>query len=167
MINVGHIGRFSPEKNHDFILELAKVSKSKKYPICFNLIGVGPLLPTIQNKVVIGNLQDYVKLQGASDAIPQMMNSFDCFILPSTVEGFGLVLLEAQAASLPCFVSHAIQPEAILDLNLVKSLDYNPEIWVESILQSNLNSKMILSSFKNSDLDYRSIIKKIEGIYED
>jgi glycosyltransferase EpsF len=170
VVQVGHVGRFSSEKNHEFIIELARFSKLNKSPVCFNLVGAGPLLQTIQDQIEKENLQDYVKLKGISNQIPQIMNEFDCFILPSTVEGFGLVLLEAQASGLPCFVSHAIQPEAILDLNLVKSLDYNVKEWIENILQVkqySFESSQILSSFKRANLDYLSIIKKIENIYEE
>lgn len=170
LIRVGHVGRFSHEKNHTFILKLAKFSKLNNYPICFDLVGTGPLLASIQAEIVKSNLQRYVNLIGVSDNIPELMNSFDCFILPSQVEGFGLVLLEAQAASLQCFVSYAIQPEAILDLNLVRILDFDAEKWVNHILavrKNKLNSTKVLASFKNAGLDYQAIIKKLESIYEE
>ncbi|MGI2030311.1 glycosyltransferase [Endozoicomonas acroporae] len=169
IIQVGHVGRFSPEKNHAFILELAKFAKLNKHPICFNLVGAGPLLKSTQQEVVRYNLQDFVKFIEPSNQIHQLMNQFDCFVLPSTIEGFGLVLLEAQASSLPCFVSHSIQSEAILDLNLVKSLDYNVEDWITNILSSKKNkleSSDIINSFKRAGLDYDSIIRKLEFIYE-
>lgn len=168
-IQVGHVGRFTQEKNHFFILELAKFSKQNKYPIFFNLVGTGPLVTTVQDEIDKYNLRDYVKLAGESTNIPEVMNSFDCFILPSTVEGFGLVLLEAQAASLQCFVSRAIQPEAILDLNLVKLLDMDAQEWVKQILlvkHCSYSQNQILSAFSRAGLDYPSIIKVLEKTYE-
>jgi glycosyltransferase EpsF len=40
-----------------------------------------------------------------------MRACMDAFILPSLWEGFGLVLIEAQAAGLPCVVSNAVSVE--------------------------------------------------------
>lgn len=168
-IQVGHVGRFTQEKNHFFILELAKFSKQNNYPIFFNLVGTGPLLTIIEDEIDKHNLHDYVKLIGSSNNIPELMNSFDCFVLPSRVEGFGLVLLEAQAASLQCFVSRAIQPEAILDLNLVKLLGMDAQEWVEQILlvkHCRYSQNQILSAFSRAGLDYPSIIEVLERTYE-
>ena len=168
-IQVGHVARFTEVKNHKFILELARYAKQKDYDMCFNLVGDGDLLPVIKAQIQQHKLQDYICLHGASDNIAQMMSGFDCFILPSTVEGFGLVLLEAQAANLPCIVSQAIQPEAILDLGLVKYLDFDVKKWVEEISfisKGQYTSSDILSAFNRAGLDFNSVMNKLEDIYE-
>jgi glycosyltransferase involved in cell wall biosynthesis len=41
----------------------------------------------------------------ADDRMPALMRAADVFAFPSEREGFGLVVLEAQAAGLPCVVS--------------------------------------------------------------
>ena len=44
------------------------------------------------------------------------MASLDVFIFPSKYEGLGIVLIEAQAAGIPCVVSNKIPNEADLGL---------------------------------------------------
>ena len=64
----------------------------------------------------------YEPIKEIREDINVMLHSMDVFVFPSIFEGLGLVLLEAQAAGLPCIVSEAIQPEADLGLNLFTNL---------------------------------------------
>lgn len=168
-IQVGHVGRFTEVKNHDFIIKLACYARQKEYDMCFNLVGGGDLLPAIKAQVEQLELQSYITFHGTSHNVPQMMNEFDCFILPSTVEGFGLVLLEAQASGLPCIVSKAIQPEAILDLGLVKYMNFDVEKWVEEIRgtdKKQYSAGDIVTAFSRAGLDFDSVMNRLEEIYE-
>jgi glycosyltransferase involved in cell wall biosynthesis len=47
------------------------------------------------------DMNERVVFLGFTDDIPEVMNSFDCFVMPSSSETFGLVILEAMASGLP------------------------------------------------------------------
>ena len=168
-ILVGHIGRFSLEKNHDFILKCAEYAKQNKLPLFFILIGDGEEKNTVDRYVKDKLLSDFVTILGQRSDIPSLIHSFDKFILPSTVEGFGLVLVEAQVCGKQCVVSQAIQPEAILDLNLVTQLDFDVELWCKELLKPTkniTNKSCILQSLQNAKMDLNSTIKLFEDLYE-
>jgi glycosyltransferase involved in cell wall biosynthesis len=61
----------------------------------------------------------------------------DCFVFPSRYEGLGLVVVEAQAAGLPCIISDRIPTEAIVDhsMVLVLPLEASPEEWAAEVLR--------------------------------
>lgn len=74
--------------------------------------------------MIPGNQVDVSKMYAVSDYM----------IFPSIYEGFGIVLIEAQAMGIPCFVSEAIQSEADVGLLTYIRLDAGVDIWAETIL---------------------------------
>ena len=71
---------------------------------------------------------------GVRDDIPDMMNLFDAFVFTSVFEGLGNVCIEAQSAGLPCFVSNAIQNEAIVSNHVWRySLELSSREWAQQI----------------------------------
>ena len=62
----------------------------------------------------------------------------DAFLLPSLFEGLPVVLVEAQTAGLPCFVSDAVDPGAAFT-DRVRFLPVNdPEAWAAAIAAASL-----------------------------
>lgn len=140
---IGHIGRFSEQKNHLFLIDvfyhLRKYDKSYK----LLLIGGGPLYETIVNKVNRLNLTSDVVFLGVKSDVHNYLNIFDLFILPSLFEGLPVVGVEAQANNLPCVFSDAITKElSITKNNTFISLDKSAEEWAEI-----LSKKCVLSSY--------------------
>ena len=95
----------------------------------------------------------------------------DLFIMPSIYEGLGLVLLEAQAASVPCLVSEAIQPEADLGIGLLKKLKLSDDIgkWTEKaneMIKINKKDKeIIIKGFEDKGYKVEDIINKLYEVY--
>ena len=71
-------------------------------------MGDGPLRGMVETAVKNLHVEDCVILVGLRSDIPQLLQSFDVFMLPSFYEGMPLSVLEAQAAGLPCFISNCI-----------------------------------------------------------
>lgn len=128
---IGHIGRFDPVKNHQFLLEVFAEFVKLCPAANLMLVGEGPLKPEIEEQVINKNLSDSVRFLGVRSDVPAILNALDLFILPSLSEGLGIVLIEAQAAGLPSLVSDAVPTEADLDLNLLqyKSLAEGSNAW--------------------------------------
>ena len=134
---VCHIGRFNPQKNHSFIIdvfnEIIKMEPSAK----LLLVGTGSGFNSIKNKVIDLNLTDSVEFLGVRSDVPALLMCSDCFIFPSLYEGLGIVGIEAQASDLPCFFSDRIPFECKVTDNVTFiSLYKSPSYWAEQILRS-------------------------------
>lgn len=133
---IGHVGRFVDVKNHTFLIDVvAEAVKLDPDTVCL-LIGDGPLRPEIQQKVQDCGLSRHVVFAGLRADIPRVMKAaMDCFVFPSHYEGLGIVLIEAQAAGLPCIYSDVIPKEVIIvpELMHAASLDSPAADWVKVI----------------------------------
>ena len=109
---VGHVGRFYPQKNHSFLIEIAQEVLSKRPDTNFLLIGDGPLRPEMEARVRQMGLSKKIHFIGIRTDVPRLMlGAMDLFLFPSLYEGLGLCLLEAQAAGLHCLVSDTVPDE--------------------------------------------------------
>ena len=111
---IGHVGRFSYQKNHEFLLKLFS-HFIKKYPSSLlMLIGTGEKFEEMQEMAHSLGIDSKVLFLGLRKDVNKLMQAMDCFILPSRFEGLGIVGIEAQAAALPCFFADTIPPEILI-----------------------------------------------------
>jgi glycosyltransferase involved in cell wall biosynthesis len=134
---VGHVGRFVEPKNHLFFVDIAAEIAKREPTAYFLLVGDGPLRTKIEEKVGQVNPVGHVVFAGARDDVPRiMLGAMDCFVFPSLFEGLGIVLIEAQAAGLPCVYSDVVPQEATVVSQLIHtlSLKQSADTWAEAIL---------------------------------
>lgn len=144
---VGHVGRFSTPKNHKFLIEIFNEINKTHQNILLILVGHGPLLPEIKNKVLEYDLTDKVKFLGVRSDIDDLLNAFDLFMFPSLYEGLPVTVVEAQASGLPCFISDSISKEVDLGLNKVEFISLsNKSDWIEKVNKYNRNISREFSS---------------------
>ena len=134
---IGHIGRFMPQKNHTFLIdvfsEFNKIVPQSK----LLLLGDGPLFNEIVDKVETQGLKDKVVFAGVQEQPEKYYQAMDCFLLPSLYEGLPVVGVEAQMNGLPCFFSDGITAEAkILDSTIYLPLESNAKTWAKEIEQT-------------------------------
>jgi glycosyltransferase involved in cell wall biosynthesis len=109
---VGHVGRFVKSKNHHFLLKIAADILKLRPDIHFLFVGDGPLKAEIEQQSRAVSISGNVHFPGSRSDIPRLMQGcMDTFVFPSMWEGFGLVLIEAQAAGLPCILSDTVSEE--------------------------------------------------------
>ena len=118
---LGHVGRFSYQKNHDYLLDIFAAVQRERPDAILLLIGGSvedtSFLDAAHEKAERLGLAGRVRFLGLRDDVPALMQAMDAFLLPSHFEGLPLVGIEAQAAGLPCFVSDVVSRElAITDL---------------------------------------------------
>jgi glycosyltransferase involved in cell wall biosynthesis len=114
---VGTVARVGRQKNLQLLVESAKLTL-ERVPQCHILI-IGPpddaayaasLVRWVEEHGLGGNIHF---LGGRSD-IPSLIRQLDVFALSSDFEGFGLVILEAMAASKPVVATRCGGPEEII-----------------------------------------------------
>ena len=171
-IVIGHIGTLKESKNHKFLIEIAKYMTEQNIDVKLLLVGEGSLRKELEDLAKEYNISDRVHILGIREDINVMLHSMDVFVFPSIFEGLGLVLLEAQAAGLPCIVSEAIQPEADLGLNLFTklNLDSGVDIWSKEILKvankKEYNLDKINSAFEEKEYSTNKCICKLMKAYD-
>lgn len=166
---IGHVGRFSDEKNHAFLIDVFAEFLKLKPESKLMLIGSGELENEIKEKVNILNITDKVIFIGNVNNVYDYYQAMDCFVLPSKFEGLGMVGIEAQAAGLPCFVSNGCPKELKITENLEYiSLSDSPQKWAKAILKkSNIERKDVSEEIDNAGFDVREEIVRIEKMYKE
>lgn len=165
---IGHIGRFMSQKNHTFLIDIFYEVVKRQHNSKLLLIGDGPLYDEMVNKVHTLNLDDKVVFTGVKQNAYDYYNAMDVFVLPSLYEGFGMVLIEAQANGLPCVASTEV-PE---DVNVANQVDFislndSVEYWANHIvhLDTQIDRGAYFYKIKNSAFDIKSEAKKLEDKY--
>jgi O-antigen biosynthesis protein len=100
------VGRLSEEKNPNVFVGAAKtLISSKKYQnLKFYVIGDGPMHDEIV-KAIDGAKSSKLIYLGYKAEVAEYLAAGDIFVLPSSIEGFPLSLLEAMAMGLVCVAS--------------------------------------------------------------
>lgn len=163
---IGHVGRFYPEKNHKFIIELFS-EYSRHHSHCKLLLaGNGPLQAEIQNLVNQKGLGDKVIFSGLQKDVVGFYGAMDVLLLPSTREAFPMTLVEAQYNGLPCLVSAAVPKEtAITDNVFPLPIDDNKP-WCEKISSLNVVIDRENPQIKSERFDIRTCYKTLESLYK-
>lgn len=132
---LGHVGRFSHQKNHTYLIDVfAKFHKVHNESVLV-LVGDGPLRPGIEKKVMDLKLKDKVKFIGIRSDIHRLLQAFDVFVFPSLHEGLPVSLIEAQGSGVSCLISDNISNEVDLGSNLVEFIPlHDKNKWVKKIM---------------------------------
>ena len=133
---VGHVGHFSYQKNHAFLLSVFAEIARREPKAHLLIIGEGDGKAEVQEQAQRLNVSDKVVFYGATENVPPLLWVMDAFVFPSRFEGCGNALLEAQAAGLPCFASKGVIPQdvAVTPLMCWLALSDHPAQWAEAIL---------------------------------
>lgn len=168
---VGHIGRFTKQKNHNYIIEIFSEIKKKKRNSKLLLIGDGKLKGFIEEKINSMGLSDDIILAGNVDNVNELLNAMDVMVFPSFFEGLPFALIEAQASGLPIVASDVVtKGTKITDLLSFLSLSDNCKIWAEKIIQLALsdykNRAQYADLVSNSPFDSKKTANQIMSYYQ-
>jgi len=164
---IGHVGRFSREKNHPFLIDIFYEIYKQNIEVVLMLAGDGKWKKTIEQKIINLGLQNNVKFVGTEKNVSELYQAMDCFIFPSFNEGLGIAVIEAQCSGLPCFISDGVPDEAAI-INTTKiPLSKDPKEWADIILEKIKDFKRKDCSFeiKQAGFDIKDVIKQIEEEY--
>ena len=171
---IGHVGRFSYQKNHEFLIKVFCKLTQIHEEVRLLLIGKGVLEKQIRTMAEEYGLSDKVYFTGACDDVNCWFQAMDLFCLPSRLEGFPIVAVEAQAGGVPSILSSTITQEA----KIVENVTFIPlceDEWINKIeeeierdLSRNVQERMMASQMlKQQGYDLKDSVKELERLYED
>lgn len=168
---VGHVGRFQPEKNHTFLIDVFYEIKKRKSNAKLLLVGNGDPNDNLIDKIKVMNLDnDVIILKNRSD-VNELYQAMDVFIFPSLYEGLGIVAIESQAAGTPVIISNGVPDEAIVSPICIKmNLDDLCVNWANEVIKLSQHIYAHSDMHKyvvNSGYDIEETALKIEKYYSE
>lgn len=165
-----HVGRYSFQKNHEFLVNVFNYIHQELPETMLTLVGWGELEENIKTQIHNLHLDGCVKMLPANSDVAELMSQSDYMIFPSRYEGLSLVSLEAQAMNVMCFASDAITDE-VKEIGLWKtfSLDIGEKAWAQYIIDYIRNDKRkqdVLNKEILREFDIRTVVQKYEKVYE-
>lgn len=164
---IGHIGRFSQEKNQSFLLKVMKelLKMCPEYRLL--LIGDGDLFEKKKGEAKCLHIEHAVIFTGQRQDIPRLLSAMDLFAFPSIHEALPITLLEAQANGLPCIISDCVTKEIDV-INTIRRLPLEIPVqdWAESIEEMCGKRIEIRNMGEFSDFEIRNMKEKLISIYK-
>lgn len=167
-ILIGHVGRFSEEKNHSFLIKIFNELLRKNENYVLALVGTGDTLDTIKKEIEKLNIDKNVKFLGVRKDVNRLLQAFDIFMLPSIFEGLPVTLVEAQGAGLKCFISNTVTKEIDLECGLTEfiSLEKSPKEWAEIVDKNReYGRKDTVEALRSHGYDMTQNAKELEALY--
>ena len=112
---VKSLGRFVPKKGFDVLLRAAAQAAGAGASFTLEIAGDGPERAALQALAGRLGIADRVVLRGWVDDVAAFLADADLFVLPSRIEPFGLVVLEAMACGVPIVATRVSGPLETLD----------------------------------------------------
>ena len=169
VLSLVQVGALNTNKNQIFSINI--LSEIKKCGIESDLTIVGFELENGYRKKVIDEinrlgLSAYVRLLPGDSNIPMVLSQSSVFLMPSVKEGFGIVLIEAQAMGLRCFASsvvpHSTNCGGVEYLDLSRGAHY----WATTIIDVLKKNDCQGCSFDTERFKLSNISKQYEKLYE-
>lgn len=131
-----HVGRFDYQKNQEFVINVFEKIKDKLPHSVLRLVGFGYDETKLRQIIASKKLSDRAFiLDGHITDVPKLFTLSDCMIFPSVYEGFGIVLLEAQASGCYCFASDVCPSETNVGFMEQLPISIGEEEWAKKILK--------------------------------
>lgn len=144
-LRIGAVGRLVEKKGFDDLIEAMALLRDRGIAARLQIIGEGPMRPTLEGLIRQHDLADTVTLQGAAapESVRALMHGLDLFVTPSKraasgdEDGIVNSLKEAMATGLPVIgTRHGGIPEVIEDgVNGLLVPERAPDVLAEAIAQ--------------------------------
>lgn len=167
------VGRFVPQKNPGFILDIMERLKETAPDIKLLWVGNGNLHKSVEAEISARAL-DNIDLLGWRDDVLALMQHTDLLLMPSLFEGLSITLIEAQAAGLRCLVSDTTTTQSQCGLIQYKPLKDGAKEWAETAVRMiehkitlSLNQtaleKFSISEMANTVFDFHALHLRADG----
>lgn len=169
-----HVSNFRPVKRIINVIEIFQ-RVLKKEPSRLVFVGDGPERSGAERYCHENNITDRVLFLGRQDNLPDLMGCADVFLLPSELESFGLVALEAMSCEVPVVATLVGGlPEVVVHgetgfLANLGDVDKMADYTLEILRNSALREKMGKAGRKRAveTFDQNKIVPHYERYYEE
>ena len=126
----------------------------------------------VQEEICRLGIEEHMLLLGIRKDVDVLMRKSSAFLLPSQYEGMPLVLIEAQAAGLPCVVADTFSHEVDFGLGQVQWLPVSESavFWADrlekAVRQPRAAKEQVEAVVKQKGFDSKAFAKKLCELYE-
>ncbi len=114
--NIGVIGRLDDNRDYETLIESISELNRKNLSIHFTIVGDGVAFKFLEKKIQTLNLEGITTMTGTQSNIAKVLEDFDIFAWPALYrEGFGMALIEAICAGIPCVVTDTPSSRELLN----------------------------------------------------
>ena len=133
---IGIVGRLTAQKNYPFLFRVYKEVLKIRKDVTLVVVGRGLEEEKINAYAMELGIDKDIHFLGLRNDVPDMLNAFDLFVLPSLFEGLPVVLIEAQTNGLKQIVADTITQEvAVTDLIEYLPIENSESLWASKIIQ--------------------------------
>lgn len=169
---IGTIGNLRKVKNQIYLIDVFNLYSKNNVETVLVIVGEGPLKIELIDYCKELGISENVYFLGSRDDIPRILNSYDVFLLTSLYEGLPGVIVEAQAAGIPCLISDTVTKEVDVGTGMLKYLPINQNVqaWVNSIenyIESGrLEKRYCIELLRENGFDVKKSSEMLIEIYE-
>ena len=164
-LSIAQVGNLSDNKNQLFSLDVLKKLLDKRPDAAITFVGGDPAgyKARMQERMTALGIESAVSYLPPDADIPALFSKCSVLLFPSKAEGFGIVLIEAQAMGLHCFASSAVPRETNVGGVEYLALSDGPDMWAEAVLKAADQPK---TPYDCSKFSLESFLNAIREIYE-
>ncbi|WP_156894143.1 glycosyltransferase [Atopobium sp. oral taxon 810] len=161
------IGRFIENKNQLFSVSVLRHIQEYIADAQLNLVGFGDdsELSRLHHAIEEAGLTNFVHLYPSDANTPELLSGSSALLLPSRHEGFGIVLVEAQAMGVRCYVSDTVPRDANVGGCSYLPLQDGAAIWARRIVNDYSQGLCKHHDYDCTQFKSTTVIKKIRDIY--
>lgn len=166
-VKIIHIGRFSKQKNQEFLLMLFQKILTNGLNAHLTIVGRGNDEKLLKNLVKELNIERFVEFLPSDSDIPFLLSRSNLMILPSISEGLPVVLVEAQAMNVHCIASTASPIQANLGICEFLDLKLGIDNWAQYIEDYLKRTDLSMKAKQEEVQKYniKTVVKQYEAIY--
>lgn len=168
---IGTVGNARPVKNHIFLVKafhrfLSRIPNAKLL-----IIGNDQEDEEAKQYVADHGIDNAVIFLGQRDDVPALLQLMDVFVLPSVKEGSPGVVIEAQAANVPCILSDSITKDVDVGTGLIKYIPLSAplDVWAQEMADSCRSPRPLrddtMEKLRSAGYDVSYSCKKLLEIY--
>jgi glycosyltransferase involved in cell wall biosynthesis len=144
IISMATTGSLVDKKNQIFLIDVVKELNKRDYKAKLEVLGEGVNRAKIQNAIDVNSLNDQITLHGNVARVEDFLKNVSFYVHPAYYEPFGLVLLEAMAASKVCV---SLNGKGNLDLHIEGQNGFlidpaNASAFAEKLIELALNPSL-------------------------